>query len=33
MDCDDNVMWKPLYLHRNLRKDAGVVDRAALVMR
>ena len=29
MDCDDNVMWKPLYL----RKDAGVVDRAALEMR
>lgn len=23
-------MWKPLYLHRNLRKDAGVVDRDGL---
>lgn len=33
MDCDDNVMWKPLYLHRNQRKDAGVVDRVALEMR
>ena len=26
-------MWEPLYLHRNQRKDAGVVDRAALEMR